>query len=129
MRVAAARAMAASSPVVPQTPQLEPAEKRRGGRLHLERDARTQAHVDHIGTAGARFDRFDVRGLVDDPFAVQQPGREPFIVARRPHGRAERDGLQSQGGVVQLELERRLDGHPIVLLGAGLERGAQHANR
>jgi len=29
MRVAAARAMAASSPVVPQTPQLEPAEKRR----------------------------------------------------------------------------------------------------
>jgi hypothetical protein len=29
MRVAAARAMAASRPVVPQTPQLEPAEKRR----------------------------------------------------------------------------------------------------
>ena len=31
MRVAAARAIAASSPVVPHTPQLDPAEKRRGG--------------------------------------------------------------------------------------------------
>ena len=29
IRIAAARAMAASSPVVPHTPQLEPAEKRR----------------------------------------------------------------------------------------------------
>ena len=100
-----------------------------GGHLHLERHARAQAHIDHIGSAGARFDGLDVRGLIDDSLTVQQAGGELLVVARRPHGRAERRRLHSQGGVVQLKLERRLDRHPIVRLDAGIQRGAQHAHR
>ena len=89
MCVAAARAIAASEPVVPHTPQLEPAENRRAGVFGT---ICTEGRNRTLTTFGRRvLDSMASMSAasIHDALAIQQTGSQRLIFARGSHGGAE----------------------------------------